>query len=92
VPTAEAGLRSYTSAPLDPAFFAAGFLCAPVAAGYACADSWAFPLPVLDLGGESVVEVESFGRGGCAVTTVGRVWCWTGDFFQARLAAGPGSG
>jgi hypothetical protein len=89
--TAEAGVRSYTTTPLDPAFFLGGMHCRVAAAGYDCTESWAFELPLLDLDGEVVTQMSSFGRGGCAVTDVGRVWCWRGDFFIAQLAAGPGA-
>ena len=89
--TAEAGIRSYTTAALDSAFFLGGMHCRVAAAGYDCTESWAFDLPLLDLGGEVVTQMSSFGQGGCAVTEAGRVWCWEGAFFMARLAAGPGA-
>jgi hypothetical protein len=91
LPTAELGVRSYTTAPLDPAFFGGGFHCRVVAEGYDCTEAWAFDLPLLALGGEVVTQMSSFGRGGCAVTDLGRIWCWGADFFMARLAAGPGA-
>lgn len=92
LPTAEAGLRTYSTTPLDEAFFQGGFHCRATSAGYDCSDSWAFPLPLLSFDGEAAVDVASFGRGGCAVTEPGNVWCWTGDFFEASLRAGPGAG
>ena len=91
VPTPEAGIRSYTTTALDPAFFRGGIHCRVAAGGYDCTEAWAFGLPLLEVGGEAVTQMSSFGRGGCAVTDAGRVWCWTGDFFIARLAAGPGA-
>ncbi|MBT8404735.1 MAG: hypothetical protein KJP18_12815, partial [Gemmatimonadetes bacterium] len=90
-PTADMSIRTYDTDALDPAFFEGGFHCRRDAGAYACTDAWAFPLPDLDFDGETAVDVATFGRGGCAVTDTGRVWCWRGDFFEAFLAAGPGS-
>lgn len=90
-PTEQVGVRSYSTEALDGAFFGGGFHCRVAAGGYDCTEAWAFQLPRLELGGETVTQVSSFGRGGCAVTDLGRVWCWGGDFFMAQLAAGPGA-
>lgn len=90
LPTTQAGVREYTTSPLDRAFFEGGLHCREMGPGYDCTESWAFPLPFLEFGGEQVVQAAGFGRGGCVVTDVGRVWCWSGDFFIPRLAAGPG--
>lgn len=91
-PTAQMGLRSYTTTALDDVFFQAGFHCRSVAGGYDCSNAWAFPLPLLTFGGETATDVDSFGLGGCAVTDAGNIWCWSGDFFQATLRVGPGAG
>ncbi len=91
MPTEVAGVSSYTTTPLDPAFFGGGLHCRAAAGGYDCTEAWAFALPHLDLGGEAVTQMSSFGRGGCAVTDLGRIWCWSADVYIARLVAGPGA-
>lgn len=91
-PTAQMGLRMYSTTALDDVFFQGGFHCRSVAGGYDCSNAWAFPLPLLTFAGETPMDVASFGLGGCAVTDAGNVWCWNGDFFQAVLRAGPGAG
>lgn len=89
--TAQEGVYRYDVDNLDEPFLKAGMPCMPEDDGFVCLRDWFEVLPVLEFGGETVTQVSTKGYSGCALTGMGRVYCWSELFFETQLTAGPGS-